>query len=74
VVLFDVQKWIEGMYLEKNEKLVKYQYTDKFWNNQGVSQPPFLIVISGAYYRLDPSWNVRGLGRTDTTLYCEKRV
>merc|ERR1711957_239059 len=31
----------------------------------GVTQPPFLLVISGRLFALSLYWNVRGLGRTN---------
>lgn len=66
VVLFDSKRWRDLHLTETIEELVEAFVASKakLWRG-GVSQPPFLLALTGRYLKLDISWNVRGLGRMD---------
>ncbi|KAJ1453459.1 nucleotide-diphospho-sugar transferase [Pelagophyceae sp. CCMP2097] len=66
VVLFDCARWRELRLTETIEDLVDafVESHAKLWRG-GISQPPFLLTLTGRYLKLDLEWNVRGLGRID---------
>lgn len=66
VVLVNVKKWKQLDICGEIEVLVDAHLSRKgpFWRS-GVSQPPFLMTVSGRYQDLGMKFNVRGLGRGD---------
>lgn len=66
VVLVDTAAWSQSNITRAIELLVARHLSrdGPFWKS-GVSQPPFLLAVSGRFLDLGVEWNVRGLGRAN---------
>lgn len=69
VVLVESKIWAERNMTGMIETLVQIHLSEDgpLWHS-GVSQPPFLLAIAGRYANMGWQYNVRGLGRTDSSV------
>lgn len=69
VVLVDNKAWAKTNMTGMIETLVQIHLSEDgpLWHS-GVSQPPFLLAIAGRYVNMGWQFNVRGLGRTDSSV------
>ena len=75
MLLIDAAAWRERRLTPTIEALLGEYIASggRLWKN-GVSQPPFVLALGNEYLRLDPLWNVRGLGRHEMTRTEHRRM
>lgn len=62
IFVLDVARWRELRITEDIELWMR-RYNESAIYKFGMSQPPWLLALSGRYERLGAEWNCRGLGR-----------
>lgn len=77
VYVFDVDKWRTKNVTKQIEYWMVLNKMDDIYGNEkggGGSQPPLMIVLYHKYAKLDPLWNVRHLGMTQSERYSARMI